>query len=34
MPNLDEIVKHSRKSRPAREAQDDWTLLDIRYTGK
>ena len=34
MPSLDEIVKHLQKYQATREAQDDWTLLDIRYTGK
>jgi phosphoserine phosphatase RsbU/P len=34
MPNLDEIVKHLQKFQATREAQDDWTLLDIRFTGK
>lgn len=34
MPSLDEIVTHLYKVQAAREAQDDWTLLDIRFTGK
>jgi phosphoserine phosphatase RsbU/P len=34
MANLDEIVKHLQKFQATREAQDDWTLLDIRFTGK
>lgn len=34
MASLDEIVTHLYKVQAAREAQDDWTLLDIRYTGK
>jgi len=33
MPNLEELVTHLQKVQAAREAQDDWTLLDIRYTG-
>jgi phosphoserine phosphatase RsbU/P len=34
MANLDEIVKHLQKFQATREAQDDWTLLDIRYTSR
>lgn len=34
MPSLDEIVTHLYKVQAAREAQDDWTLLDVRFTGK
>lgn len=34
MPGLDEIVKHLQRMQASRDAQDDWTLLDIRYTGK
>jgi serine phosphatase RsbU (regulator of sigma subunit) len=33
MPNIDELVKHLQKVQASREAQDDWTILDIRYTG-
>ena len=31
MPGLDEIVGHLHTVQAAAEAQDDWTLLDIRY---
>lgn len=34
LPSIDEIVCQLREIQAAREAQDDWTLLDIRYTGK
>jgi len=34
LPELDDIVKHLQNIQAAREAQDDWTILDIRYTGK
>ena len=34
MPELDDIVTHLYAVQAAREAQDDWTLLDIRYTGR
>lgn len=34
MPSLDDIVSHLQKIQAASEAQDDWTLLDIRFTGK
>ena len=33
MPGLDDIVSHLCKVQASREAQDDWTLLDIRFTG-
>ncbi|HEY1579758.1 MAG TPA: SpoIIE family protein phosphatase [Terracidiphilus sp.] len=32
--SLDEIVGHLQKVQAGGEAQDDWTLLDIRFTGK
>ena len=34
LPILDEIVNELQEIQAAPEAQDDWTLLDIRYTGK
>jgi len=34
MPTLDDVVSNLYKVQAAREAQDDWTLLDIRFTGK
>jgi phosphoserine phosphatase RsbU/P len=34
MPSLDDIVTHLVKVQASREAQDDWTLLDILYTGR
>jgi serine phosphatase RsbU (regulator of sigma subunit) len=34
MPSLDDIVGHLCKVQASREAQDDWTLLDIRFTGR
>jgi phosphoserine phosphatase RsbU/P len=34
MPTLDDIVSHLYKVQASREAQDDWTLLDVRFTGK
>jgi len=34
LPTLDEIVNELQEIQAAPEAQDDWTLLDIRYTGK
>jgi phosphoserine phosphatase RsbU/P len=33
MPGLDEIVSHLFNVQASREAQDDWTLLDIHFTG-
>ena len=33
MPSLDEIVNHLSRMQVSREAQDDWTLLDVRFTG-
>jgi len=34
LPSLDEIVNGLQEIQASPEAQDDWTLLDIRYTGK
>jgi len=34
MPGLDEIVSHLFTVQASREAQDDWTLLDILFTGR
>lgn len=34
LPTLDDILIHLHKIQVSSEAQDDWTLLDIRYTGK
>jgi serine phosphatase RsbU (regulator of sigma subunit) len=34
LPTIDEIVHQLQQIQAAPEAQDDWTLLDIRYTGK
>jgi sigma-B regulation protein RsbU (phosphoserine phosphatase) len=34
MAGLDEIVTHLHTVQASREAQDDWTLLDIRFTGQ
>lgn len=34
MSSLDSIVEHLSRIQRTAEAQDDWTLLDIRYTGK
>ena len=34
LPMLDEIVNELQEIQAAPEAQDDWTLIDIRYTGK
>lgn len=34
LPSLDAIVEHLAKVQQSAESQDDWTLLDIRYTGK
>lgn len=33
MPTLEDIVTHLYKVQTSHEAQDDWTLLDIHYTG-
>ena len=32
--NLDEIVDHLQSVQAGGEAQDDWTMIDIRFTGK
>ena len=34
LPTIDEILERLHKIQAAAEAQDDWTLLDIRYLGK
>jgi phosphoserine phosphatase RsbU/P len=34
LPGLDAVIAHLIKVQASVEAQDDWTLLDIRYTGK
>jgi sigma-B regulation protein RsbU (phosphoserine phosphatase) len=34
LPSLDEILHELREIQAGSEAQDDWTLLDIRYKGK
>ena len=34
LPTLDQIVNELQKIQAGPEAQDDWTLLDIRYTGR
>lgn len=34
LPSLDSIVEHLTRMQMTSETQDDWTLLDIRYTGK
>lgn len=34
LPTLDALLEHLTRLQASREAQDDWTLLDIRYTGK
>jgi sigma-B regulation protein RsbU (phosphoserine phosphatase) len=34
LPTIDEIVHQLHQIQASPEAQDDWTLLDIRYTGK
>ncbi len=33
LPGLDAVIAHLIKVQASSEAQDDWTLLDIRYTG-
>jgi sigma-B regulation protein RsbU (phosphoserine phosphatase) len=33
LPGLDAVIAHLTKVQASSEAQDDWTLLDIRYTG-
>jgi serine phosphatase RsbU (regulator of sigma subunit) len=34
LPSLDAILDHLAKFQASNEAQDDWTLLDVRYLGK
>ena len=34
LPTLDALIEHCTRLQASLEAQDDWTLLDIRYTGK
>jgi phosphoserine phosphatase RsbU/P len=34
LPSLDAVISHLIKVQASAEAQDDWTLLDIQYTGK
>jgi sigma-B regulation protein RsbU (phosphoserine phosphatase) len=34
LPSLEALIEHLIRVQASREAQDDWTLLDIRYTGK
>ncbi len=34
LPSLDAVIEHLATIQASTEAQDDWTLLDIRYTGK
>jgi serine phosphatase RsbU (regulator of sigma subunit) len=34
LPTLDQIVSELQEIQAGPEAQDDWTLLDIRYTGR
>jgi len=34
LPTINEIVHQLQQIQAAPEAQDDWTLLDIRYTGR
>lgn len=34
LPTIDDLLRHLHKIQATSEAQDDWTLLDIRYTGK
>jgi sigma-B regulation protein RsbU (phosphoserine phosphatase) len=33
LPSLDSVIEHCARIQASSEAQDDWTLLDIRYTG-
>ena len=33
LPTLDAVIEHLVKVQASREAQDDWTILDISYTG-
>jgi len=34
LPSLDAVIQHLTRYQASREAQDDWTLLDVKYTGK
>jgi serine phosphatase RsbU (regulator of sigma subunit) len=34
LPSLEAVIEHLTRYQASNEAQDDWTLLDIRYTGK
>ncbi|WP_348261948.1 SpoIIE family protein phosphatase [Telmatobacter sp. DSM 110680] len=34
LPGLDAVIAHLIKVQASAEAQDDWTLLDIQYTGR
>ena len=34
LPSLDALLEHLTKLQASIEAQDDWTLLDVRYTGR
>jgi serine phosphatase RsbU (regulator of sigma subunit) len=34
LPSLEALIENVTRYQAASEAQDDWTLLDIRYTGK
>jgi serine phosphatase RsbU (regulator of sigma subunit) len=34
LPTIDDMVRQLHEIQADPEAQDDWTLLDIRYTGK
>lgn len=34
LPTLDALIEHVTKLQASIEAQDDWTLLDVRYTGR
>jgi sigma-B regulation protein RsbU (phosphoserine phosphatase) len=34
LPSLEAVIEHLSRYQASSEAQDDWTLLDIRYTGK
>jgi phosphoserine phosphatase RsbU/P len=33
LPSLEAVIEHCARIQASTEAQDDWTLLDIRYTG-
>jgi serine phosphatase RsbU (regulator of sigma subunit) len=33
LPSLEAVIEHCARVQASSEAQDDWTLLDIRYTG-